>query len=316
MHVRHLAQGRREPHLSGDRTLLKSFEDPLGEPDNSFPIRSESRERRFGEEYRALLRELADVQRRHRPAGLSDAHKHSERSEAAKRFLESVGSDRVIDHVDAPPPGELSRFRFEILVTQHDDVLAAGIRCGLGFFGGAYCPDDRRAEIPCPLRHQTTDAASGGVNEDDVALLCFPDVVEQIERGGSFQHDRRGRLVGYAVGDLDQAPCRCEAPIAVSPRQHPIGHAVAGLDLVDPGADRLHDTCGFNSQDRRSRERVLADGRAAVINVDEIDTDRGMADEGFAFASLLQIDFFGLEGFRPAGRVNAYHSRLHQDAFS
>ena len=60
-----------------------------------------------------------------------------------------------------------------------------------------------------------------------------------------------------------------------------VGHAVARLDVRDARADRLDDPGAFAAQAARQRQRVEA---GAVVGVDEVDPDGGVADAGLALA--------------------------------
>ena len=65
-----------------------------------------------------------------------------------------------------------------------------------------------------------------------------------------------------------------------------IGDALADLESTDPGAERFDDARALPAETRRQRIRVQP---GALVDVDEIEPDGGLADERFAPARLTRV---------------------------
>src|SRR4029078_4764994 len=84
-----------------------------------------------------------------------------------------------------------------------------------------------------------------------------------------------------------------------------VGNAVAGLELGDAGAHRLHHARALQADARGQRNRIQA---RAVVGVDVIEADRLVAHEAFARAGLggayvLPGKDFGTAGLVETDRV-------------
>src|SRR5688572_3710856 len=69
--------------------------------------------------------------------------------------------------------------------------------------------------------------------------------------------------------------------------QYEPGKPVARLEIADPLADRLHHAGALVAGDLRQLHRVQT---RALVDVDEIDPDRGMADAGLPGAGVTDLD--------------------------
>ena len=83
-------------------------------------------------------------------------------------------------------------------------------------------------------------------------------------------------------------------------RRVAIGDAVAGLQIGDPGAYFLDHAGRLAAEPARQLRRINA---GADVDVDEVQTDRGVADARLARAGLADLDFLPDQNFGTAGLV-------------
>src|SRR5262249_20145617 len=108
---------------------------------------------------------------------------------------------------------------------------------------------------------------------------------------------------GDALGDLDEPVRGHDADLSVGAgRPAGVGHAVARLNVRDVRPDRLHDAGGLAAQARRQWQRVEA---GAMVCVDEVYPDGGVADAGLALAGLADLDVLPLHDFGHTGLAYA-----------
>ena len=126
---------------------------------------------------------------------------------------------------------------------------------------------------------------------------------DQILRGQALQHHRGGGLVVDAVRQFQQAIGRDQAGFGIgADRRGAIGDAVAGLDVRDAGADFLDHARGLAAKPARQLRRIKP---GAVVDIDEVQADRGVADTGFAGTGLAELDLLPDQNFGAAGFVEA-----------
>ena len=104
-------------------------------------------------------------------------------------------------------------------------------------------------------------------------------------------------------GSFKQTIGRDQARFGIgTDRRRAIGDAVAGLQIGDAGADFLDHARRLAAEPARQLRRVKP---GAVIDIDEVQPHRGMADAGLAGAGLAEIDLLPDQNFGAAGFVKA-----------
>ena len=231
--------------------------------------------------------------------GVAEGGENAKRRQAGQRAFVGGRANTVIDHRHAGAVGDLHHSRGEILGAVVDGVVTA---MGLGdgrLLVAADGPDDGRAKLVQPLANDQTDAAGGGMEQHGLAGFDRKRLGDQIGRGEALQHHRRRLLIGDVVGQGDQSAGRVQPRLGVgSRRPHDIGHPVAGFDVADIGADRLDHTGRLHADGTGEFHRVFA---GTLINVDEVQTDHGLAHQRLPRAGRLKVDLLPLHDFGAAG---------------
>ena len=258
---------------------------------------------RAGDVERSLLREQAKVERLDVAGRLAEQRHDSERRQAVERLQEGVLADGIIDHRHLLAFRDLFNAFDEILARIDDRVGAAmGLRefCFLVAADGA---DDGSAEMLCPLAQDRADAAGGRMQQDGVAGFDAVGLPDQILRRQALQHHRRRGLVVDAIGQLEQAIGGYQSRLGVGAhRRGAIRDAIARLQIRDARADLFDDAGALAAEAARQLDRIKP---RAVIDVDEIQTDRGVADAGLPGTRLADIDLFPGQNFGPTGSMKA-----------
>src|SRR5207302_10908931 len=83
-------------------------------------------ERGTGEE-EAILRQAAGIERRHRPAGLTEQRQRRAQAAAIEALVERRAADGVIDGVTSLPARLRHHDRFEIILRVIDDDVASSL---------------------------------------------------------------------------------------------------------------------------------------------------------------------------------------------
>ena len=78
-----------------------------------------------------------------------------------------------------------------------------------------------------------------------------------------------------------------------------IGDPLAGLEPLDPGAHRLDHAGAFGAQRQGEIGQRIEPG--ALVDVDEVETDRGVPDADLALSGIADVDVFPRENLGPAG---------------
>src|SRR6185312_15189442 len=84
-------------------------------------------------------------------------------------------------------------------------------------------------------------------------------------------------------------------------RRVAVSDAVADLEIGDAGAELFDDPRRLIAEHGGHRHRVDA---AAIVGVDEIEADRGLANACLARAGLADLDLFPAQDFGAAGLVD------------
>jgi hypothetical protein len=171
------------------------------------------------------------------------------------------------------------------------DVLRA-VRLGKGaLFVRAGSADDRDAEVLEPLAGDRSHPAGSGMPQHRLALLHRVGGVDEVVHRQAFQHHRGGLLVRDPLRELHHPVRRHDALLAVRARQPGVGDPVARLQVGDALPDRLDDARAFVARDLRELHRIEP---RALVHVDEVDADRGVADARLPRAGIADLDIIVL----------------------
>ncbi len=174
-------------------------------------LRRVRRERRSRRIQRALLRQQQNVERRDGPGRVAEAHPHTTRCEAVERRRKRVLADAVKDDRHALAAGQRLDPLNEVLAGVDDRVRAAVRLRERRLLVRAHRADHRDAKRASPLAGDEADAAGGGMEQDRLASREPTRLPKQVLDRESLQHQRCGRAVGNAIGQLDQAVRRHHA---------------------------------------------------------------------------------------------------------
>ena len=148
--------------------------------------------------------------------------------------------------------------------------------------------DDCGAEVLGPLADNESDAARRGMDQDRLAALHRMGAADEVPGGHALQHHCRGLLVGDAIGHRDETVGRHYALIGISAEGPAgIGDAIARFQTTDTGSDFLDDPGALGAEATRQRHLVEP---AALIGVDVIEPDRGMAQPNLTLAWLADLN--------------------------
>ena len=119
--------------------------------------------------------------------------------------------------------------------------------------------------------------------------------------GGGLEGDRVRQFHGLCLGPHG----KLRIPAA---RRAGVGAAVADGEARDALPYSFDDARAFEPEHGRERHRVEA---GPMIGVDEVETDRGMADEDFAGTGFGNRALDGMQNLRPAlgDRFDGEHQR-------
>ncbi len=124
-----------------------------------------------------------------------------------------------------------------------------------------------------------------------------------------FEHHRCGLLEADRLRDLDDGGSRHRARLSVgADRALRIRDAIAFLQAHHFRADRIDDAGAFEAKAVWQRVRIQA---GAVVNVDEIQTDRVLTDSHLARPRIGHVGFDQFNDFGTAVRADHDRFRLH-----
>ena len=290
-------------HLDLHRAGFHDIEQLFRHGDEIFALGGIGVERRARHIERAFRREQAEIERIDRAGGLTEQRDDAERGEAIQRFQEGVLADGVVDHGALLAAGDLRDALHEVLAGVDDGVVATmGFRefCFLVAADGA---DHGGAEMLGPLAEDEADAAGRGVQQNGVAGFHAIGLADQILRGQAFQHHGRCSLVIDAVRHLEQTIRRDHPRLGIGAhRRIAIGDAVAGLEVSDARADILDHAGALAAEPTRQLHRVET---GAIVDIDEVEADGGVADARLARARLADLDLLPDQNIGGTGFVKA-----------
>jgi hypothetical protein len=155
----------------------------------------------------------------------------------------------------------------------------------------------------CPLTEDQADAAGRRVEKDGVAGFDAIGLADQVLHREALQHHGRGGFVVDAVGQLEQAIGRDQARFGIgTDRRAAIGDAVAGLQIGHAGSDFLDHAGRLTAQAAGQLGRI---GARAVVDVDKIQSNGGVADARLPWPRIADLDLFPDQNFGTAGFMKA-----------
>ena len=141
------------------------------------------------------------------------------------------------------------------------------------------------------------------MNEDGVARLHAVGTAQQVLRGHALQHHRCALLEAECLRQFHQPVGRDQAHLGVgADRPAGIRDAIAGLEILHLGADRLHHPRPFQADAGGQRQRI---GAGTVVDVDKVQADGVMAHARLVRARIADGDLFPFQYFGAAGLVEA-----------
>ena len=178
---------------------------------------------------------------RHLPAGGAEQRERPAGPQRRQRRVEGVLAHAVVGDVDPAPVGEPPHLAGEVVDgAVVDDVVGPEAARGLALLRPTGRRDDRPAARPHHLHEQLAHPAGRGVHERDVTRLNGIRAGGQVVRGQALEHDGCRRLEVDPLGHGHDRGCRQHGEPRGAPQRLRPGHAVPGLDALDPLAGR-HD---------------------------------------------------------------------------
>ncbi len=121
--------------------------------------------------------------------------------------------------------------------------------------------------------------------------------MDEVVHGHALEQHRRGLLVADALRDLHHALGGHQARFAVGARQPGVADAIAFLEALHPGTDGVDHARGLVAGGAGQLHRIEA---RALVDVDEIDADRGVPDANLPLAGLADLHVVDLQHLGPA----------------
>ena len=132
-----------------------------------------------------------------------------------------------------------------------------------------------------------------------VASLHGERALDQVPHGHALQHHGGGRIKTDRIRQLHQTARRHHAHIRIRTRRSAsIGNSIARFDVFDVRAHRFDHARAFHAQRGGQRHRIKP---GAMISIDVVQADGGIAHANFARSGLSNVDFFPAHDFGAAG---------------
>jgi hypothetical protein len=289
--TRHFPQGVALVHMDGDDLAGDEVEELARSGEEIVALRRVRVQRRPGHVERAAGREPLEVERRDRPARGAEEHHQPEGREALQRQVEGVLADRVVDHRQLRPAGELLHLRQELAaVVVADDHWERAARRGRGLRLrlAPHGADDGHAEVLEPLAEDQAHPSGRGVDQDRLPALHLERPADEVPGREALEERGGGLLVGDALGDRRQALRGVVPRRGVRAQRHAgVRHPVAHLRRRHPGTDGGHHTCRLLADPAGELERVVP---VALVHVDEVQPDRAVLDRDLARTGRRHLD--------------------------
>ena len=151
---------------------------------------------------------------------------------------------------------------------------------------------------------------AAAVEQDRVARLHLVGAVQEIFHRHALEHHRGGGFVIDPVGNPDDIGGGHQPRLGIGAHgRRGVGDTVPCGEADDIEPHRLDDSGAFHA----GNEGALGNGveAAAVIGVDIVQADRGVANADLAGAGFAEFDLFPLHDFGAAGVVGADCTDAH-----
>ena len=168
----------------------------------------------------------------------------------------------------------------------------------------------RAPRLKRPLQGDQPDAAGRRVDHDHLSAPDPPHSSQQAFRRQPLEHRRGGEAVAHPLGNAHQPLCGHHSLLHVGAGLRVrVGDAIAGRETPHPATDLLDDARRLASGHQRQRALVEP---GALVHIDEIEPDRGVADQHFAAAGVAGRNLLPAKDLGTAICVDADAVR-HQD---
>ena len=164
-----------------------------------------AKQRRAGQEQRALLGKKGRRDRIGRTGRVAIADHHPARAKASSDFTNVSLPTGVVNDEELCPIGDPARPQRRNPAGVDDRMVAAMGARHRCFLVGGHRPDHRCAERIRPLAEDQADAARRSVNEDRFAQASPRRPRSSIRAVVTLEHHGGGKFVRDIVGQLDQA---------------------------------------------------------------------------------------------------------------
>ncbi|MGY4619448.1 hypothetical protein ACVWZ4_004675 [Bradyrhizobium sp. USDA 4472] len=173
----------------------------------------------------------------------------------------------------------------------------------LGLLIAADGTDHGCAEMLGPLAQDQANAARRGMQQNGVASLHTIGLPDQVLRGQPLQHHcSRGHVVD-PVRQLQKPIGRDQPRLGIgAKRRSAVCDTVTRLQISDAWPDFFDNARGLAAEPTRQLGRIHA---RAVVDVDEVEANSGMANARLAWSRLADIDLLPNQNVRTAGFVKA-----------
>jgi hypothetical protein len=130
-------------------------------------------------------------------------------------------------------------------------------------------------------------------------------VRQQVLSGHALEHDGGGGFVVDAVGQRNEAIGGHESALGVgADRRRCVGHTLADAQVAHALAHGFDDAgCLEPRHERQLRRRIQP---RAVVDVDEIESDRRLPEQDLSGARRPDLDFLEAQSVRPAHLMHAH----------
>jgi hypothetical protein len=182
-------------------------------------------------------------------------------------------------------------------------MMRAGIARDCRLDVGANGSDHGCAAMPRPSRQQLPQPTGRAVDQERSPHADRINPRQQHVRRDAFDKYRRGHIVRNGGRQTHRAPGRQISLRGVgADGSAGIDYAVADLRRSDVGADRRHHPGRFDTRDRGRRQRVKSH---ALVDIDEVDADRGVANPDFVVLQRRKLEGCAFELVGAAGRLQS-----------
>jgi hypothetical protein len=260
-----------------------------------------------GEEQRAFLRKLDQIEGRHCSARSAEEDKVAAGTEYIEVLVEGVLADSVVNNVNALAFGKAFGLLRKILFAIEDNFVGSSVTGELSFVGSSSGADNTRANHLCHLHGKKADSSGRSMDECNLSAFEWVRAVDEVMSCHALKHGSGSFSEIELIGDLDETIGGHDGIFGVTAEASSVGDAITCLDRGDPGTDFCQDAGGFLPVDERKLRGIAT---FAEVDVDEINADRFDLNERFVRAGLGCGKVDQGENFRTAGllNLNGFHN--------